>query len=92
MNFLFHMLLSGANDQILIGNFMEDFVKGPLGERFPERIRLGVALHRRIDSFAGRAELFQRSRMCAATPRILFQLKPDKFLHYPFRVTLLPFL
>jgi len=62
MNFLFHMLLSGADDQILVGNFMGDFVKGPLAERFPERIRQGVTLHRRIDTFASRAELFQCSR------------------------------
>ena len=63
MNFLFHMLLSGSDEQILIGNFMGDFVKGPLADRFPERIRLGVSLHRRIDSFAGRSELFQQSRL-----------------------------
>lgn len=62
MNFLFHMLLSGDDDQILAGNFMGDFVKGPLMDRFPERIRQGIALHRRIDSFASRDELFQRSR------------------------------
>jgi acyl carrier protein phosphodiesterase len=62
MNFLFHMLLSGDDDQILAGNFMGDFVKGPLAGRFPERIRQGVTLHRRIDSFASRDDLFQRSR------------------------------
>lgn len=62
MNFLFHMLLSGDDDQILAGNFMGDFVKGPLTDGFSERIRQGIALHRRIDSFAGRDELFQRSR------------------------------
>jgi acyl carrier protein phosphodiesterase len=62
VNFLFHMLLSGADDQLLIGNFMGDFVKGPLADRFPERIRQGVTLHRRIDSFASRAEPFQCSR------------------------------
>ena len=62
MNFLFHMLLSGEDDQILVGNFMGDFVKGPLVGRFPERIRQGVLLHRRIDSFATRDDLFQQSR------------------------------
>lgn len=62
MNFLFHMLLSGEDEQILLGNFMGDFVKGGLAERFPGRIGAGVMLHRRIDSFAGRNELFQRSR------------------------------
>ncbi len=62
MNFLFHMLLSGADEQILVGNFMGDFVKGPLLERFPEGIRRGLKLHRSIDSFASRNELFQCSR------------------------------
>ena len=62
MNFLFHMLLSGADEQILTGNFMGDFVKGPLDNRFPERIRQGLTLHRKIDSFASRDNLFQQSR------------------------------
>lgn len=62
MNFLFHMLLSGNDDHILVGNFMGDFVKGPLAERFPARINQGITLHRRIDSFASRSELFQQSR------------------------------
>jgi acyl carrier protein phosphodiesterase len=62
MNFLFHMLLSGEDEQVLVGNFMGDFVKGPLLDRFPERISQGVKLHRRIDSFASRDELFQQSR------------------------------
>jgi acyl carrier protein phosphodiesterase len=56
------MLLSGDDEQLLVGNFMGDFVKGPLAGRFPDRIRQGVMLHRRIDSFASRDELFQRSR------------------------------
>jgi acyl carrier protein phosphodiesterase len=62
LNILFHMLLSGGDDQILVGNFIGDFVKGPLSDRFPERIRQGVTLHRRIDSFANSEELFQCSR------------------------------
>lgn len=62
MNFLFHMLLSGADQQVMVGNFMGDFVKGPLADRFPERIRHGVTLHRRIDSFAAGNEFFRRSR------------------------------
>lgn len=62
MNFLVHMLLSGTDEQVLAGNFMGDFVKGPLGMRFSGRISLGIALHRRIDSFAAQSELFQQSR------------------------------
>jgi acyl carrier protein phosphodiesterase len=63
MNFLLHMLLSGSDEQILVGNFMGDFVKGPLADRFAERIKQGITLHRRIDSFASRDALFQRSRL-----------------------------
>ena len=62
MNFLFHMILSGDDDQLLVGNFMGDFVKGPLQERFPPRIRQGVALHRRIDSYAEQHPVFRQSR------------------------------
>jgi acyl carrier protein phosphodiesterase len=63
MNFLCHMLLSGSDDQLLVGNFMGDFVKGRLDERFPPRIREGVQLHRRIDSFAEQHPLFRQSRL-----------------------------
>lgn len=63
MNFLFHMLLSGDDEQLLVGNFMGDFVKGPLQQgHFPEKVRQGVELHRRIDSYAERHPLFRRSR------------------------------
>src|SRR3954454_1506555 len=62
MNYLCHMLLSGTDNHILVGNFMGDFVKGPIGERFPADICLGINLHRRIDSFADRNELFRQSR------------------------------
>jgi acyl carrier protein phosphodiesterase len=56
------MYLSGADDQLMIGNFMGDFVKGRLGGRFPPRIEQGLALHRRIDTYASRSDLFQQSR------------------------------
>jgi acyl carrier protein phosphodiesterase len=56
------MYLSGDDDQLLIGNFMGDFVKGRLAGRFPPRIEQGLALHRRIDTYASRSELFQQSR------------------------------
>lgn len=62
MNFLFHMLLSGDDDQLLVGNFMGDFVKGPLSGRFAPRIRQGIELHRRIDSYAEQSQYFRGSR------------------------------
>ena len=62
MNFLFHMLLSGNDDQLMVGNFMGDFVKGPLQDRFPPRIRQGVQLHRMIDSYADTNPHFRLSK------------------------------
>ena len=63
MNFLFHMYLSGNEPDLLTGNFMGDFVKGPLGDAYPPRIRRGLRLHRDIDSFAQRNADFQASRL-----------------------------
>lgn len=62
MNFLFHLYLSGDDPDILTGNLMGDFVKGRVGEGYPPRLRKGIILHRRIDSFAQNHPLFHRSR------------------------------
>lgn len=53
MNYLGHALLSFDNPEILAGNMIGDFVKGSLIlETFPEGIRAGIVLHRKIDAFA----------------------------------------
>jgi len=57
------MYLSGDNPELLVGNFMGDFVKGPLGDAYPPRIRQGLMLHRKIDSFAQKDADFQASRL-----------------------------
>lgn len=51
MNHLAHLFLAGDSAESLIGNLSGDFVKGPLGDRFPPAIRDGIAQHRRIDAF-----------------------------------------
>jgi acyl carrier protein phosphodiesterase len=51
MNHLAHLFLAGESPRSLIGNLAGDFVKGPLGDRFPQEIRDGIAQHRRIDVF-----------------------------------------
>lgn len=51
MNHLAHLFLAGDSPESLIGNLAGDFVKGPLGDRFPPAIRDGIVQHRRIDSF-----------------------------------------
>jgi len=62
MNFLLHLYLSPDRPEHLVGNFMGDFVKGPLDGRYPRAIAEGVALHRKIDLFAQGHPQFQRSR------------------------------
>ena len=63
VNYLFHLFLSGDDPEILTGNFMGDFVKGPLGHDYPPGLRIGLELHRRIDSFARDQVHFNRSRL-----------------------------
>lgn len=63
MNFLFHLYLSGDDEELLVGNFMGDFVKGPLSHDYPPQVRQGLLLHRQIDVFAQQNVHFQCSRL-----------------------------
>jgi acyl carrier protein phosphodiesterase len=51
MNYLAHLFLAAPTAESLIGNLAGDFVKGPLGDRFPPAIAAGIRQHRRIDAF-----------------------------------------
>lgn len=51
MNFLAHLYLSGESDEIKLGNFMGDYVKGNKYLSFPEDVQTGILLHQQIDSF-----------------------------------------
>ena len=51
MNYLAHLFLAEPTAESLIGNLAGDFVKGPLGDRFPPAIAEGIRQHRRIDAF-----------------------------------------
>ncbi len=51
MNFLAHIYLSGNNEEVKIGNFIGDYVKGSAYHIYPEKIKEGILLHRFIDSF-----------------------------------------
>ena len=90
MNYLFHLYLSGDDPDIITGNFMGDFVKGPLGDAYPPRLRQGLELHRRIDSFAQSQPQFTRSRLRLAREfglyrGILVDLYYDHFLAATWR-------
>ncbi|WP_275450051.1 ACP phosphodiesterase [Geobacter sulfurreducens] len=62
VNILAHLAFSGDDPEIMAGNLMGDFVKGPLAGRYPPRLTLGLELHRAIDSFANGHESFTRSK------------------------------
>lgn len=51
MNYLAHIYLSGNADEIILGNFIGDFVKGNKYLQYPEQVAFGIQLHRSIDSF-----------------------------------------
>lgn len=51
MNFLAHLYLSGPSDEIKIGNFIADSVKGKKYLNYSEGIQKGILLHRNIDKF-----------------------------------------
>ncbi|MFK8019066.1 MAG: ACP phosphodiesterase [Pseudomonadales bacterium] len=50
MNFLAHFHLAKANDDLLAGALLGDFVKGPLRGNFCNGIERGIRLHRKIDA------------------------------------------
>ncbi len=63
VNFLAHLYLSGDDPEIMIGNFIGDFVKGRnLTEQFGEKIACGIVLHRAIDEFTDHHEIVKRSK------------------------------
>jgi acyl carrier protein phosphodiesterase len=51
MNYLGHIFLSGENNQVRIGNFIGDFVKGSKFKSYPIDVQRGILLHREIDRF-----------------------------------------
>jgi acyl carrier protein phosphodiesterase len=62
LNFLAHLFLSGDDKDLLIGNFIADFVKGRKYEDYSPGIRNGILLHRKIDTFTDHHPVTARSR------------------------------
>ena len=51
MNYLSHIYLSGESEEIKLGNFIGDFVKGKQFLKYPPAVAKGIMLHRYIDSY-----------------------------------------
>jgi len=62
MNFLAHIYLSFGDDEITIGNFIADSIRGNKFKHLPERVQQGIKLHRNIDSFTDAHETWRKSK------------------------------
>jgi acyl carrier protein phosphodiesterase len=62
MNFLAHIYLSGDSDEVLVGNFIGDYVKGKEYLRYPAAVRKGIILHRYIDTFTDNHPITRSSK------------------------------
>ena len=62
MNYLAHIYLSQNKDEITIGNFIADFVRGNKYKHFSKGIQNGIYLHRQIDSFTDAHAIVRKSK------------------------------
>ena len=63
MNVLAHIYLSGDSDEIIIGNYIADFIRGKEYLKYPDQIRRGIIIHRHIDAFTDRHPVVHRSKL-----------------------------
>ena len=62
MNYLAHVFLSGNNEEIAVGNFIGDYVKGEKFKKYSESIKRGILLHRIIDQYTDRNITVKKSK------------------------------
>jgi acyl carrier protein phosphodiesterase len=85
MNYLGHLILSGSDEKILLGNFLGDHVSNKMLYLYDASILKGIKLHREIDLFTDshpisrdlRAMLFDQYRHRS---RVILDLFYDHFL------------
>ena len=62
MNYLAHIYLSFDDDDITVGNYMADAVKGKQYKNYPDRIQKGILVHREIDSYTDQHEIVRSGK------------------------------
>ena len=62
MNFLAHIYLSGEMGDLMVGNFMGDFVKGKKYNDYSQQIAKGIKLHREIDWYTDNHQTVDKSK------------------------------
>lgn len=61
MNFLAHLYLAGEEEDLIIGNFIADSVKGNKYLNYPKRIADGIRMHRSVDFFSDTHPVYRQS-------------------------------
>lgn len=61
MNFLAHIYLSGKDEELIIGNFIADSIKGKKYLNYPPGIQKGILLHRGIDFYTDTHPIVRKS-------------------------------
>lgn len=80
MNYLAHLYLSGEDEDIIVGNFIGDYVKGNKYNKYPDKIRRGILLHRMIDNFTNNhAEFREAKKLLAPEYRLYSGIVIDLF-------------
>lgn len=62
MNYLAHAFLSNNDEELLVGNFIADHLRGNNFTGLSQRVIEGVLLHRKIDSFTDEHVEFKKSK------------------------------
>ena len=62
MNYLAHIYLSFGHEELTVGNYITDALRGMNIERFSPTVQSGIRLHRRIDAFTDSHPLFWESK------------------------------
>jgi acyl carrier protein phosphodiesterase len=86
MNYLAHLYLAEDSPQALLGSIMGDFVKGAIGDRYPPKIKRGIELHRKIDTYTDSHPTTRASRNLYSPARrrfagIIVDLCYDHYLY-----------
>jgi acyl carrier protein phosphodiesterase len=63
LNYLAHLFLSDHQPEIMVGNFIADFVRKSQITNFPAGIQKGIALHHKIDTFTDTHAIVQESKL-----------------------------
>lgn len=62
MNFLAHLYLAETDNQVIIGNFIADTIKGNKFQHYSDDIKFGIKMHRAIDVFTDEHPIFRQSK------------------------------